>query len=276
MNGISVKHNPTPYILEILQKALIRKYNREREGTHVSDTIYCPRQQAFRKLIPKISTDQRSFFFFLRGEAIHKGIEDLLKEYDDERFTIEETIGFKGKEVHTLTKQLHDYEIKATSDIYDKTMDMIIDIKSVNKTELPYGAIPSHLNQLAYYMTIMDCPKGQLLYILLHNDGDLPFVAFDIEVSEEWRTSTKRRLILETRDIEDAVELNQPKLARHVRFDDRYNWKCNDCQYIMECNEHLKEEINLPRERRAWWDKGYNGKQRSLEIPEKWKNKNKK
>jgi len=30
----------------------------------------------------------------------------------------------------------------------------------------------------------------------------------------------------ETRDIEDAVELNDPTLARHVRFDSRYNWKC--------------------------------------------------
>ena len=36
-------------------------------------------------------------------------------------------------------------------------------------------------------------------------------------VSEEWRAKTRKRLILETRDIEDTVELNN----RHVRFDDR-------------------------------------------------------
>ena len=40
-------------------------------------------------------------------------------------------------------------------------------------------------------------------------------------------------IVVVTHDIEDAVELNQPKLARHVRFDDRYNWKCNGCQYIL-------------------------------------------
>lgn len=150
---------------------------------------------------------------------------------------------------------------------------MIIDIKTVNKSELPYGPMESHKNQLAYYMTIMNCPKGQLLYILLHNDGDGPFVSFDIEVSDEWRAKTKKRLILETRDIEDGVELNNPKLARHVRFDSRYSWKCNDCLYVNECNEHLKEEIGLPTDLRRWWDLNYNGTQRKLEIPpSKWKN----
>ena len=119
----------------------------------------------------------------------------------------------------------------------------------------------------------MNCPKGQLLYILLHNDGDNPFVAFDIEVNDEWRARTKKRLILETRDIEDAIELNNPKLARHVRFDSRYNFKCNGCLYVMECNEHLKEEIPLEKSKLRWWD-SYNGKQRSLEIPPRWKKLN--
>ena len=160
--------------------------------------------------------------------------------------------GFKGNEVHTLTGKLHEYEIKATCDIYDRLLDMIIDIKTVNKSELTYGAIESHKYQLAYYMTLHNCPKGQLLYFLLHNDGDSPFVAFDIEVSDEWRAKTRKRLILETRDIEDAVELNNPKLARHVRFDDRYNWKCNDCLYISECNEHLRDEIPLPITSMRW------------------------
>ena len=71
----------------------------------------------------------------LRGESIHEGIEELLKEYDERRFKIEETIGFKGNEVHTLTRKLHEYEIKATCDIYDRLLDMIIDIKTVNKSE---------------------------------------------------------------------------------------------------------------------------------------------
>ena len=120
-------------------------------------------------------------------------------------------------------------------------------------------------------MTIMNCPKGQLLYILLHDNGNSPFVAFDVEVSDEWRERTKKRLILETRDIEDAVELNNPKLARHVRFDDRYNWKCNDCLYISECNEHLRDEIPLPITSLRWLD-SYRGVKRSLKIPER-KNK---
>ena len=156
-------------------------------------------------------------------------------------------------EIHTLTGKLQEYEIKATSDIEDTLLDLIIDIKSMNKEELVYGPQPSHLNQVANYMTIMGAPRGQLLNVLLKNEN-YPFRAFDVKVIEEWRNNTKRRLILETRDIEDAIELNRPELARHVRFDDRYNWKCEGCSRKLECNEGLMSEINLPKDARRWWD----------------------
>jgi hypothetical protein len=43
-------------------------------------------------------------------------------------------------EIHTLTGTLQEYEIKAaTSDIEDTLLDLIIDIKSMNKEELVYG-----------------------------------------------------------------------------------------------------------------------------------------
>jgi hypothetical protein len=76
-------------------------------------------------------------------------------------------------------------------------------------------------------------------------------------------------LILETRDIEDAVELFDPTLARHVRFDDRYNWKCNYCSHKTECDGYLIDEIGLPVESRRWWDI-YKDRQRHLEVPKKW------
>ena len=117
-------------------------------------------------------------------------------------------------------------------------------------------------NQVAYYMTITDAPRGQLLYVLLKNENN-PFRAFDVKVTEEWRNNTKRRLILETRDIEDAIELNRPELARHVRFDDRYNWKCVGCSHKLECDEGLINEINIPKDARRWWD---TYQKRSLEV----------
>jgi len=79
----------------------------------------------------------------------------------------------------------------------------------------------------------MNCPKGQLLYILGANDGDSPLVEFDLEVSEEWRAKTKTRLVHETCDVEYAIELKNPRPTRHLRFDHRYNWKCDGCDYIM-------------------------------------------
>ena len=54
-----------------------------RNGTHVSDTVYCPRQVVFRKLNPRLLVDQKTFFFYLRGESIHQGIEELLHEYNE-------------------------------------------------------------------------------------------------------------------------------------------------------------------------------------------------
>ena len=65
--------------------------------------------------------------------------------------------------------------------------------------------------------------KGQLLYVLLINDDDdNPFRAFDVTITDKYREQTRARLVKETGDIEDAVELNDPTLARHVRFDSRY------------------------------------------------------
>jgi hypothetical protein len=100
-----------------------------------------------------------------------------------------------------------------------------------------------------------------------------PFRVFDVKVTDELRENTKRRLILETRDIEDAVELFDPTLARHVRFDDRYNWKCIYCDYKTKYDEYLQKELDIPVEKRKWWDKGYNGAKRRLEVPKKWSKK---
>jgi hypothetical protein len=122
------------------------------------------------------------------------------------------------------------------------------------KTDLKYGPDNAHLNQIAYYMTITGMKKGQLLYVLLPNDTDNPFRAFDVTVTDALRAQMKERLIKETRDIDDGYELKDPTLTRHVRFDTRYNWKCDYCSYKMECDEYLKHEINLPKDKRRWWD----------------------
>jgi hypothetical protein len=58
-------------------------------------------------------------------------------------------------------------------------------------------------------------------------------------------------LIKETRDIDDATELNGPELARHVRFNSQYQWKCLGCMYKTECDEYLKNEINLTQDKKS-------------------------
>jgi hypothetical protein len=132
----------------------------------------------------------------------------------------------------------------------------------MNKEELYYGPQTSNRNQVAYYMTTTAAPRGQLLYVLLKNEN-YPFRTFDIKITEEWKNNTKRRLILETRDIEDAIELNRPELARHLRFDDTYSWECEWCSHKLECDEGLINEINLPKDQRRWWD---TYQKRSIEV----------
>lgn len=66
----------------------------------------------------------------------------------------------------------------------------------------------------------------------------------------------------------EILLLNDPSFTRLVRFNSRYNWKCSYCSYKMECDEYLMGEINLPKEKRRWWDI-YN--KRTLETPKQWK-----
>lgn len=139
----------------------------------------------------------------------------------------------------------------------------------MNKDELPYDPNATHLNQLAYYMAIKSAKKGQLLYVLLINNDDNPFRAFDVTITDEYREQTRARLVKETGDIEDAVELSDPTLARHVRFDSRYNWKCNYCSHKTGCDGYLRDEIGLPVAERRWWDT-YKGRQSHMEVPKKW------
>lgn len=61
-----------------------------------------------------------------------------------------------------------------------------------------YGPDKSYINQLAYYMTITGAKKGQLLYVLLTNNDENPFRAYDVTVLDEERARTKQRLIRET------------------------------------------------------------------------------
>ena len=88
-------------------------------------------------------------------------------------------------------------------------------------------------------------------------------------ITDKYREQIRARLVKETRDIEDAVELNDTTVARHVRFDSRYNWKCDYCSYKMECNGYLKDEIDLPIESRRRWDM-YKGAHRRIEVPKRW------
>jgi hypothetical protein len=110
----------------------------------------------------------KNCYIFCAASMCIKGIQGLLKDYNNggNRFVIEQMQEFKGKELHSLWNEEREYIIQTTPDIEDSLLKNVIDIKSMKKPELLYGPDKSHINKLAYYMTITGAKKGQLLYIL--------------------------------------------------------------------------------------------------------------
>lgn len=135
--------------------------------------------------------DQKSFFYFLIGESIHEGIQNLLKSKYPNRFTSEKRIKYKKIVV-------------ARPDVYDLEQNTIVEIKTTQKTDIeqPY---PHHLTQLKTYMAIMKKDIAYITYFLytnnpysqqnLSNENDWIFLReFEVTLSEGEANNTNRSI----------------------------------------------------------------------------------
>lgn len=212
--------------LDLLTVALKNKYDTEyRSGIHISDLTLCPRKSVFRRVEPQALT-LKELNFFTSGRAIHDVIQTLCKS-NENRFEIEKEIEHKGITGHV--------------DLYDRENNIPIECKSYRTKELKEPK-PFHVNQLKNYMAVLNAPKGVILYQLLMNFDNKPFVEFEVTMTDKERKATLRKLENLAENMSNALEQKNPAKAVHVMNDKDLNFQCNSCPYYQQCKEINESE----------------------------------
>lgn len=232
-------------LMHKLKTSLFVKFNQAREGIHVSDINLCARETVFRRLNPEQLTD-RDLNVFTSGRAIHDAIQTLAEYYKE--YTIEKEINFNPLE-NKWTKDIDGADlitIKAHIDIYDSVNNIPIEAKTVRKKSLgTYDKStkrysddkpkPFNVEQLQMYMALTDSDIGYLVYQLLLNFDDNPFVIFEVKMSKNERVAMLRDMVYKGVNLHKGIEEKNPALTSHIADDINKNWKCNYCKYFDDC-----------------------------------------
>lgn len=92
-----------------------------------------------------------------------------------------------------------------------------------------------HVEQLMYYMAMLDVPVGQIIYQCLLQFGSNPFVSFEISMTQTEKNNQLSKLKKEIESLQSAISMKDPGLARGVYSDKGINWLCKDCPYLKDC-----------------------------------------
>jgi CRISPR/Cas system-associated exonuclease Cas4 (RecB family) len=201
-----------------MKEAMEEWSSREREGYHVSDVCLCPRLNVFRK-IDRLPTDAKTVSIFAVGKAIHEAVQ-LLYRTDKRTFEIE--------------KYVEHQDIQGSVDIHDRRRNIPLEFKTTRASDIKKPK-SFHVEQLKYYMAMLDAPEGYMLYQLLMHFGNTPFKTFQILMNAQERKDQRDKLVKEVNSLKRAMEAGDPSLARSVRQDPDLNWLCKDCPYSIEC-----------------------------------------
>lgn len=201
---------------------LSKKYNeREREGIHVTDLIYCLRKSYFRKC-NKVPETLQTLFYFLDGEQRHKGFQGLVPNLKNE-------------------VEIENFDIIGTIDIggFDNNPNGIIEIKTTRAS--PAKELPLHyLRQGAYYCLLKKTNKFVLLTQHI-NHGEIVFL--DVEFTKEELKKYKEEMLRDRDLLRKAYELENVDILPLVN--DNMKWQCIKCEYNGNC--YKKEEIKIER-----------------------------
>jgi CRISPR/Cas system-associated exonuclease Cas4 (RecB family) len=205
---------------QILRSVLKDWYSRPRDGWHVSDIIMCPRQRVFKTINPIPPTD-REINMYSSGKSMHEAIQKLFMS-NRMRFEIEKYVEYEG--------------VQGSIDIYDKKINEPIEFKTLRSASIKEPKI-FHVEQLMYYMAMLDVAVGQIIYQCILQFGDNPFVSFEVIMSKEERESQRKKLLKEIRSLQLAISIKDPSIARGVFSDKEMNWLCKDCPYVKGCEK---------------------------------------
>jgi CRISPR/Cas system-associated exonuclease Cas4 (RecB family) len=227
-------------IMSELKSALYVEYNKTRTGIHVSSLNLCMREVVFRAIDPK-SVDDREIGNYTTGRGIHQAIQDLAAYFP--KYEVEKEINY---EIDGIT-------IKAHIDLYDSTLNIPIEAKTVRKSRLgTYNkstrtwseeeAKPFNVEQLQMYMALMDSSVGYIIYQLLLDFDNFPFRIFEVHMTKEEREKMLERMTNDAFHLQMNLDNKTPENTRHIANDPNKNWKCNYCKSLNLCYEMRMSE----------------------------------
>lgn len=208
------------HYLRRMQEAMEKWYSKPREGYHVSDICLCPRQKVFRE-IDRVPIDAKTVSIYSAGKAIHEAVQ-LLFLSDKRTFEREKYIEYE--------------DIQGSVDIYDRRRNTPLEFKTTRASDIKEPK-SFQLEQLKYYMSILDAKQGYMIYQLLTHFGDTPFKSFKITMNAQERKDQLDKLVKEVNSLKKAMEAGDPSLARPVNNDSSLNWLCKDCPYLKNCKK---------------------------------------
>jgi CRISPR/Cas system-associated exonuclease Cas4 (RecB family) len=220
MNWRLIQSDEEGNYLLLLRQVLKDWYSRPRDGWHVTDIVMCPRKHAFSLIDPMHpSLSDREVNMYSSGKSIHEAIQTLFMS-NRMRFEKEKYVEYDG--------------IQGSVDIYDKKNGKPIEFKTLRAASI---AEPKsfHVEQLKYYMAMLDAPLGQIIYQCLFQFEHNPFVSFEISMTEIERYNQLRKLSNEINSIRQAISVKDPSIARGVFLDNAMKWLCKDCPYFKNC-----------------------------------------
>jgi CRISPR/Cas system-associated exonuclease Cas4 (RecB family) len=206
------------HYIALMQEAMEERFGKRREGYHVSDVVMCCRQRVYREIDP-VPISAKTVSIFSAGKAIHGAVQWLFL-FDKRTFEREKHLEFK--------------DIQGSVDIYDRRRNIPLEFKTSRASDVREPK-SFHVDQLKYYMAILDVPEGYMLYQCLLHFGDTPFKAFRITMNVQERQNQRDKLVKEVNSLKRAMEARDPSIARSVMNDPALNWLCKDCPYFTNC-----------------------------------------
>lgn len=170
---------------------------------YVTDLVSCSQKRVFRQKYPELTF--RFDPIALLGILVHRGLEELLKEY-----------GFQSEVEVVREVKVNDknYIIKGRVDALNE--DCVVEIKTARSDiGLPHE---HHIGQLQIYLNLLNRNKGVLIYITPDRIVEFPVEKEEINMNE---------LLKET--LENS---------KHPRWE----WECRYCMFAKICPYKVIEQ----------------------------------
>ena len=115
------------------------------------------------------------------GKAIHEAIQWL---------------PLSDKRTFEREKYVEHCDIQGSVDIYDRKRNIPLEFKTSRSADIKEPK-NFQVEQLKYYMSILDAQEGYMLYQCLLHFGDKPFKAFKITMNAQERSDQRNKLVRE-------------------------------------------------------------------------------